>query len=493
MPPRKRPEKLLDLCKSFINYYIIKLIVYIQRQHGDGSLTSNTKLKLIQDHLSTNLLPSMMDELLKSVDTSKFLTESVKLMILKVYMHRDMVNFQAAFRLPNADSFYELQLIDLKKLVTVNLRMVCTDEILEVIGKNCPLLESVDIVSKIGSESNKTRNQLNALKLKFYVSDEGLSHLHNCTKLKRIIMNTIIRSNCGGRKITHDGIRGLLTSLPNLQYINYSDMGFVLESFDRNYTLNLLQLHDNHTNPDHIRLFAEHCPKLKHLCLVLPTTNSDINMPESCLDSMAKSDLNLFSLALGMFPVGQNFVNYLKVKGNFLTSLCLVHNSTITLNVIMMVNKYCSNLKHLEVCRLVPNNEQCHENVKKSFKNLLTLKIVGTRWDPYIILPLCLFDSPRLEEIILVNEHYDKHVDDIFVALMNKNNLSCVKNLSILDGFIITLDTLVKLVLRCENVSTIKLSPSCGYEEYLNVIKVENNLDFTVSAESVRNFADCLC
>ncbi|KAK9499684.1 hypothetical protein O3M35_002691 [Rhynocoris fuscipes] len=432
-------------------------------------------------------------------------------MLLKVLMNPSMITLNTKFKLPLKDDFYEVRLSELKRLVVLNLSLVCTDDILEVVGNNCRLLQVIHIVSKIGSVAHRTRRQLNALKLKFFVSDKGLEHLHKCKFLKTIVMNKVTRSNCGGGKITQDGIRKLLHVLPNVQFISYNDMGLVLEKgIDTNQRFNLLHLHDGHLDPLHIDLFFKHCPKLRGLCLMLPPSDSHTSIPETCLLKLAESKLTLSSLALGLFPVDRAFYKFLTVKGNHITNLSIFHYFTITAHTIFLIGQNCPYIEFLEVNLVLcyeeddDDDENFNYSMLKNTQNynfftcLQSLKILGAKWEPEIIIPLCLTNAIYLKHLVLMNKEHYRYIDKIILNLLKKNPLSKLKSASLLDGFCVTINTLVKLILGMEDLETIVVTRGSGYKDHLEQLRTDNNLNLNITTEcmienDMKNYGNCFC
>lgn len=494
--PRRLPKKLFNICNDYISSFIVKFVLSLPRE-----TEVDEELQTFQEHILKYVCPRLVDNLLLTVAPCWVLNDNQKVMLLKILTHPSMITFSTKFKLPTRDNFYELRLKELKNLVVLNLSMVCTDEILEVVGAHCRLLQVIHIVSKIGSVTCKTKRQLNALKLKFFVSDKGLEHLHNCKFLKTIIMNRVTRSNCGGRKITHDGIRKLLRALPELQFISYNDMGLVIEDdIHENEKFNLLHLHDSHIKPEHIDHFVKHCPKIKGLCLMLPTDVGYWN-PEACLYKLANSELKISSLALRLFPANEAFNNFLSVKGVHLTNLCLCHDITINVETIYFIGLNCPYLEYLEVHFVIPGDQdddtlKAIKN-KKMFTYLQSLKILGSLWNPQIIFQLCISNALYLNHLTLLNRDYCKNINELILNLLISNPLVKLRHVTLLDGFCVGINTLLKFVLSIENLESIMVSNK-SYIYFLEQLKIEYNLNLSIKSDCMigddnRNYGNCLC
>ncbi|KAL1130928.1 hypothetical protein AAG570_012169 [Ranatra chinensis] len=496
MPRVKSAKTLYDICQLFINKLLLRAVQNIHEEHGPYSnLKCQLYLQNLQEFLLSQLHWYVLDNLLHTVELPNGFEDSKKLMILSVYLHPQMRYMLPNFKLPPKDSFYSAQICKLNKIVVLDLTMVCTDEILKVVGHSCPALKEVRIVSKVESVTTKTRLELNALKLKFFVSDDGLQHIHQCKNLRRIIMNQILRSNCGGRKITHDGIRKLLIALPKLQYINYSDMGLVLESGIENVNqLNLRKLHDYHILPCHIDVYSSLCPDLQEICLKVPMTSVDQNMPNECIDRLTESKLQLASLELAFFPFEDQIKKYLRLKGNFLVHFSIFCGSNVTAENLYLLGKCCPNLKSLQVKILHqgPREDVIRKAKHNYFKNLENLHLIGINWDPKVIFPLCIVNAKNLRILGLINREYIGYADGSFKELLHKNPLKYLQNACLHDGFSLTQETLESFFMSCQNLQS--LTVAGGLFQFLKDIQIRYNYDVQVQCDdSAISSLHCHC
>lgn len=494
MPCLKQVKKLCDICAFCFNKAMLD---YFESRNTSSEAPPENLILFMRSIFLENVQSIICDTLLQNLNDYMKLHEYQKVMFIKLYKHYHMIRFNLQFKLPNIAGLYEEYLLGLNNLIVLNLTKVCTDEILDVVGKNCPLLEVIYIVSKTESVSNKNGREINALKLKFFVSDAGLGFLHNCKYLKKIYMDKIIRSCCGGRKITHDGLRSLLYALPNIRYISYEDMGSVLEGWNPSSRgLSLVHVHDNHVTPEHISLFNFLCPSLRILCLSIPTVVRDPNIPTSCLEVLAGSNLSVKCLVLKSFPFDISLQKYLEAKGENLNSLLLDHESSITTQSLSIIAINCKNLEHLAVKLLhstYSDNALPQSSDIKCFTTLKSLKLFGIKWNPNIIFPLCLYNSKKLELLSLFNKYYDERLDDTFEILALKNALSCLRKLWLLDGFILSSKAVVNFVLGCKIIREVTFKADSGFDKYFDEIIIKNNLDLTIKTETFANFGYCLC
>ncbi len=278
--------------------------------------------------------------------------------------------------------FWRSQMGRMSNLVSLSLNLIATDEILVVVGRSCPKLEVVNIVSRIKQASHP---HFSAITLKFCVSDIGLRALLQCQRLQRITMNKIINHQNSYQSISLQGIRELVwiskrkctdtlvwfkhhfvqvRGLPHLTQINFCSMGKVIagEEFD-----NLLpeaisvgppssktaKLSDTPTSASPLRLrhFTELdpasidvprlqrlCPHVQHLSLTVPMSfdgshshvSASVDKCNEILQAVADSELSLTVLELQQFPFGDGFKSLLRKKGAKLDELLFRANGNVS-------------------------------------------------------------------------------------------------------------------------------------------------------------------
>lgn len=105
---------------------------------------------------------------------------------LQVLLHPNM----SVFRKSNLDNgiaqkFWIENLPNFSKLIILDLKFICTDEILQIVGVTCPLLEELNIVSRI----DICKSPFNASVLIRNVSDGGLRSVANLKHLRILAMD----------------------------------------------------------------------------------------------------------------------------------------------------------------------------------------------------------------------------------------------------------------------------------------------------------------
>lgn len=390
--------------------------------------------------------------------------------VLATYMHQGMRTFFVCEscgerKIGLDDTFWCTKLSSLQNIVILDMQLACTDEILEVVGKTCFKLEQINIISRLEPDQLQikyTVYNFNALKLKFFISDIGLQHLKNCKMLKQITMNRMIRSQFGGKMMTEDGIRDLVKSLPYIESISYEDMGVVIsQGMEDVDFLPLTYVSDYHAQARHMDAIARLCPNVKHLCLCIPSYNSQI--AADILRTLSSTNLEISTLELGRFPFNSAMVNFFVSKGNFLTNLHLQADDVLIAKNMCIIGQMCPKLKHLHV-KSGDNVLGLEEKLnpfpvsdKAMFRNLESLELQGSYWRAEVILPLLITHSKQLEKLVLCKRREYQNLDSNLLQILNVNPMKHLKYLFLYVGCFISISTIMYLVKHCPNIKELAL------------------------------------
>lgn len=481
MPLRKQPKSLVDLAIGESAQVIFKLCVQIESKWGDyNEPMAKAQIQYLQNHLLETIPLALFNKLHERRSQSLEYELRDHRILLGVFLHknlRSLSTLSVSLRaLIASDDFWLEVLPTLKNIVELNLKLTCTDEILHVVGENCPKLESINCISKMSTVNRNFPSNLNfnALKVELFVSDEGLKSLTKCKKLKKVTMNRKINSQCAGKKPTIDGIRNLVKTLPELEYLTFDDLGSVISTgMEDCGPLSLLQLSDTHPTSDHIKEMARLCPNLKELLLIRPINMDNGNFENAGLnDSVYGSDvltilsntnLRLELLGLEHFSFDLNLVNYLTVKGHHLTSLKLFgHYEQITSEEILIIGEACPNLVGLHLLGLSPERKKFYplKKPKYIFKNLSCINLGGGDWDPFTILPMCIIHAQNLVRMTLSNRGCEMVLDDLFTELMTIHKFQKLKVLNLYQGCVISFKTFQSFVFHCPSLSFAEVTAS---------------------------------
>lgn len=517
---RKGPLSLEALSIKSFNRYILMVSRDIHnrcfsnnnrtQEAGDDVPEPEEILQMIKEYLQVTLHPALIDLLLSRLNASGR-SEYEKQILLDIFMHENMVKFNPSFRVttPSPPEFYENKIALFGNIVELNLKMAATDAILDVVGRSCPNLQVIDIVSKIGT-LQKHFSRINALRLEFFVSDDGLKSLHACKKLRRVIMRKIVGSNCGGKHVTYKGIRGLLMALPNLQYIRYNNMGYVIAEVhvpiktnifpDGRTHFNLLQLHDDHTCVEHIDKIGALCPKLKTLCLNIPPNGTHIiQKPDAggkCLKRLSQTQLRLSAMSLRGFPDDGNLVKYCQLKGENLRYLKFHSVTELTMTTLIGIGRHCPNIVSLDfvsATNFAPTSREVYlTHQGKYFRKLEAVTVIGLNLDLDAIFAISCHSADHLEYIQIINYGFTKHSHSALSRLMDVNYLRHLKSF-ICCGFEFNMDHLLRFLVRTTSLEQVAITEESSYEEYLKEVKVRHNLQYSPIIDFLPSRASCFC
>lgn len=207
----------------------------------------------------------------------------------------------------------------MKSLRSLCLCFDCTDQIIQVIGENCPMIQCLDVTS---SRS---------------VTDRSIASLLKCVELKELQLNRT--------SVTPTGLAQLLIGLPKLQDIGRCDeFGGVIKAL---LSLNnscshygLKKIQTRGLTSETLRLLVDMFPNIEFINLFHDDQGADLTILTS-LDHL--KDLKVLSCAF----YGDYLKQLLEVRGRNITSLHLEHAEEIDLNVLIDISQFCPNLKNL--------------------------------------------------------------------------------------------------------------------------------------------------
>ncbi|XP_069701169.1 uncharacterized protein [Periplaneta americana] len=500
MPPHKLPRSLFKIALAHVESLVNLSCCNIEKTYGSYDDTRcQQQVAVLQDYLLSNIPGMVLDEVCEERTVGRSECEKHDLRIsLALYMHSSMRKFNVSSRTADLkldldNKFWIEQLSRLHNLVVLDLHLICTDEILQVVGTNCLKLEQINIVSKMEPVHimNQTHETFNALKLKFFVSDVGLRYLCNCKLLKKVTMNKILRSQYGGRMMTVAGIRTLVKSLPCLQNITYDDMGLVIsEEMDDVQQLPLTHLSDYHPRPTHIAAADQLCVNLQHLCLQFPSQTT-VCTAADILESLARSNLRVSVLELVQFPFCIEMSHLLENKGGFLRSLLVHSTDYISSKVVQLIGQACPNLKNLHLKQLLGDDTQSKDLVlctlfstEHMFRNLRCLYLGGRDWNPAEVLPLCLLQAKQLETLTVLQMFHQDSLDETISHIISINPMKDLKAVHMFTGRILSITTIRYFFKHCPKLTELSFLQSANITsedvKSLHDEVYQNNLDLKI-------------
>ncbi|XP_071446102.1 uncharacterized protein [Hetaerina americana] len=514
MPLYKLPQTLYSVALKLTEILVETACINIESWYGNFDVDlCKFQVNSLNRYLSCNLSSTVLDDLCEHRSVVKHSLRRDNRIRLAIHLHRNMRKFSVDVamtkcKFPIEDPFWIDHLSRLPFITSLDLHLICTDEILEVIGRFCPLLEEINIVSRLEQDKRAKACSFNALKLKFFVSDEGLSYLSNCKKLKKLTMNKMLRSHYVGRMMTDNGIRKLLRALSNLQFISYGDTGSVIaHGMEGISALNLQGLSDVHPSPIHIDAAARLCPRLQCLSLSMPTGNvSQVSDGRDgneeggmVLQALSRSSINVTGLELNQFKFEETLLNLLKVKGDHITNLDLNTSNAMSSKDIISIGRNCPSIQGLCVKNMGPepasvkvhpwHKSPSFDSKIPPFSCLQGLQLNGQDWNPEIILGLCLSYAFHLKTLSLQNFSYLNLLDKIMSRIFFINPMRELIALYLYVGCPLSFNGILQVLENCPKINQLTfLEHEFLQSEDVALLKEEvqkNNFDLNICSLGV--------
>jgi len=501
MAPQLQPRSLYRICLASASHLIDQGCTNIFLEHGSyGNQDCVDAINDLQNCLTSNLPLTIFEHL--SDDRNSCTRNHNPLIIwskdqrikLGLFLHPSIRKFtvdnkgnELMLSQPHEDIhsglddfFWCAHIPRLVNLVCLNLNLITTDEILILVGKFCQKLEVVNIVSRIKQEKQdytQHESSFPGITLKFCVSDVGLEALLKCPRLRKISMNKNFNHSAnhyayGG--ITLQGVRKLVTGLPNLEFISFGSMGKILNNSEFE---NLMQdkpplklIHFNELDPEFVQVerLQRLCPNLAHINLSVPISINpsgliDANASMPCLEilkALAKSDLPLRIIELQHFPYCEAFEDLLKAKGHGLQELLFRAINSLNSKHILFIGKHCRALQRLHIKELGPEEDQTmalmtHTSIlqMKLFGDLQTLHIHGRAWNSKVVLPLVLLSAPNITKLQLMNMSSRQSMDPAWTRILASNKMTRLTSVSLYSGCYVSISMVRKLTLECPKLT----------------------------------------
>ncbi|GBP60088.1 hypothetical protein EVAR_31349_1 [Eumeta japonica] len=395
---------------------------------------------------------------------------------LNVLMHPSMTVFRKC-DLDNGISqrYWIDTLPSFNRLIVLDLKFICTDEILQIISVSCPLLEELNIVSRL----DICKSPFNASVLIRNVSDAGLCSIANLKQLRILSMDPPRneRANRVGRCVSQAGIIMLVSELPYLEELRIEscDIGSTLITTNMEIgPLSLRKINCHFASAEGIKKLIKLCPYLKEFSV----THLSEHNKDAILDQISVSDLRLSKLDLSFFSYTRSLEQLLVNKGNYLThfSLWEIENS-LTLDAVLAIGLYCPNLYSLclmtqSKCLVVPRN---FKKVKGIFTEVRTLTLGCENFTIDHMLPFFLECTHNLQKLFLKYQSRTS-IDNTLLYALEKNYFKNITHLW-LDCTLVVSKNVVKTIIdKCEKLQYFTVDFFEDMTDVQNYIR-ENNLD----------------
>ncbi|RZC41608.1 Ribonuc P 40 domain containing protein [Asbolus verrucosus] len=323
---------LNELLVSHVPYYLYDTMA-VEVLHAVKGLIEKTK-KTYYPHTNMsafltemNVVVSLTEVVLNSHLKQIDFTEWPKIMRYVLYKNLgkmsglEVLNLGSCtggWRTSDYDKYIVEGITGMKHLRSLCLCFDCTDQVIQVIGDNCPTIQCLDVTS---SRS---------------VTDRSIPSLLKCTQLRELQLHRT--------SVTPLGLAQILNGLAKLQDIGRCDeFGNVIKNLHQNsncgpYGLKKIQARG--LSPENLRLLVDMFPKVEFINLFHDEQITDLTILTS-LDNL--KELKLLSCAF----YGDYLKQLLEVRGSNITSLHLEHAEEIDLNVLIDISQFCPRLKSL--------------------------------------------------------------------------------------------------------------------------------------------------
>lgn len=255
-------------------------------------------------------------------------------------------------------------LLNMRNLLSLTLRNIANDSVLQIIGKSCPKLVVLDVacsmqVTDTGLKQlllqvelrdkfmsidpvvNETSwSRIKALIMRFRIKknkndkNEKNSVLLEYCESKNFICDTLRVLNIANTGVTSAGVLLALAHVPNLESLaDYNHMGRVVEIMNRGIIglkipFSLTQARSSRTTQARLELLAQTCPLLEKLHISEPHHPPEALRLFSCITSLSIHSIPPIKEWLG------GFYDYLRTNGHCLRELNLrVIQSEIPLQI----------------------------------------------------------------------------------------------------------------------------------------------------------------
>ncbi|XP_026754975.2 uncharacterized protein LOC113515042 [Galleria mellonella] len=475
MSPRKQPISLFKMCVKSCITLINSACYVIEKSYPENMFHECERQAFELKCYLMSMLPVRLFDVLCSERTCCQYRGDPRIQ-LHVLTHPNMTVFRKC-DLDNGipQGFWIETISNFNRLAVLDLKFICTDEILQVVGISCPLLEEINIVSRV----DICKSLFNASVLIRNVSDAGLCSIANLKQLRVLAMDPPRNERAirVGRCVSQAGIIMLVSELPYLEELRIEscDIGSTLIGTAMEIgPLSLRKINCHFASADGIRKLIKICPFLRELSV----THVFEHNKDAILEQISMSDLRLNRLDLSFFSYTDSMQQLLCIKGTYLThfSLWEIDNS-LTMDAVLSIGRCCPNLSSLclmtqSKCLVIPRHFRRPEKI---FSELRNLTIGNENFNIGHILTFFFECTQNLEKLV-IKYQTNINIDETLTHLLEKG---CLKNIHCLwlDCTLeVSKDVVKRIISTCEKLQMFTvdfMEEMNDVHKYIN----ENNLD----------------
>ncbi|XP_045518292.1 uncharacterized protein LOC123710454 isoform X1 [Pieris brassicae] len=475
MSPRKQPSSLFKLCVRTSLNLINECCFIIEKNYADIECKESEKQIILLKGYLVSLLPTRLFDVL-CLERGCYRYRGDPRIQLNVLIHPSMSIFRKS-DLDNGipQTFWVHVMPRFTHLVVLDLKFICTDEILELIGSKCLLLEELNIVSRV----DICKSLINASVLIRNVSDSGLSYISNLKNLRILAMDPPRneRASRVGRCVSQAGIIMLISELPYLEELRIEscDIGSTLINTDVSIgPLSLRKINCHFASAEGMRKLVKICPHLKELSI----THLSANNKDAILEEIALSDLRLSKLDMSFFSHSDSLHHLLEVKGSYLTHFSLWEiDHSLSLDEVINLGTSCPNLTSL--CLITQSNylsiPRFFRQPKNIFRQLEVLTLGNERFSIEDILVFFLECTLCLRKLTLKFQT-KLSIDNTLIYILQKGYFKNVRSLWLDCTLEVSKDVVKQVIQGCEMLQLFTVDFTEDMSDVHKYI-ADNNLD----------------
>ncbi|CAG9559416.1 unnamed protein product [Danaus chrysippus] len=475
MSPRKQPPTLFKLAVRSSLKFINDCCYDIEKEYSENELKKYKRRILALKTFLLATLPARLFDAL-CLERKHIRYRGDPRVQLHVLIHPRMTVFRRSETDTSITQHFWLKTIPwFSRLVVLDLKFLCTDEILEVVATKCHLLEELNMVSRV----DVCKSVINASVLLRNVSDVGLCCVSHLKKLKVLSMDPPRHEKCSrvGRCVTQAGIIMLICELPKLEELNIEscDIGSTLIGTGIKIgPLSLKKVNCHFASADGIRKLIQMCPDLQELSITHLTTNDK----ELILAEITSSNLRLNKLNMSFFSYTDSLRKLLQVQGKYLTHFSLWDiDQSITMDAVVNIGLCCPNLTNFSLITqsdqltLPPSLTRSH----KIFKKIRYLTLGNENFDLEKVMMFFLNHSDGIESLVLKYQ-VKLPFNNVITNILNNGYLNNITNLWLDCTLDVSKDVVMKLILNCDELTTLTADFGEALADIVDYIN-DNNLN----------------
>ncbi|XP_041972203.1 uncharacterized protein LOC121728151 [Aricia agestis] len=472
--PHKQPSSLFKICVQNSLQLINEFCYFIEKNYPVTEVYDCQRhVYDLKQYLMSTLPSGLFDVLCMSRSCCPYGGDPR--VQLRVLTHPQM----SVFRKIDVDNcipkvFWIHMFPMLNRLVVLDLKFICTDEILETIAKSCPLLEELNIVSKVEIR----KSLINASVIVRNVSDVGLNYLTTLKRLRILSMDPPRneKSNRVVRGVSQTGIIMLIRELPYLEELRIEscDIGSTLIGSQVEIgPLNLRKVNCHYISAESIQKLVKICPNLKELAITHLSTHDK----DDVLEAISASNLQLSRLDMLFFSYSPSLDRLLKVQGQYLTHFSLWEiDDCMTIETIINLGVSCPNITN--ICLLTQSSSLSIPHLYKKpniFNKLQTLTVGSDNFNLEKVLTFFLEAAQNLQKLT-VKYQSKTQFDATLKLILSKGYLRNIKSLWLDCTLEVSKEVIKQIIQSCCNLTDLTVDFNEDMKDVHEYIS-NNNLD----------------